>query len=74
MILQMLLMLHPSFLCRHASIRSRATGSFSSRIDLTSCFLLTLGRNLDPDSSVFSFVDFSRRLAFGGRFSVIAAM
>ena len=73
MILQMLLMLHPSFLCRHASIRSPTTGSFSLRIDWSSCFLFTLDMNSDPEPSVFSFASLS-----GGNFSLrhseIAAM
>ena len=74
MISQMRLMLHPSFLCRHARSRSLATGFFSLRIDWNNCFLPTLGMNLDPESSVFSF-DFSGRLfSFGGCFSVIAVM
>ena len=37
-------------------------------------FMPNVGRNPDPDSSVFSFVDFSWQPAFGGRFSGIAAM
>ena len=59
MLLQMPLMPNPSFLCRHASSRSPATGSFSLRIDWSSCFLLTLGMNSDPEPSVFSFANLS---------------